>query len=195
MNTLRFACGLRCMAAAAAFLTLSLSLPAKEKTELLLDFTRVSRDNPSSPPIKCYQFSYGDWGGGKVIDINGKGTLVQSKGGKGGLGENKTMLKLNKTPILEINYLIGNANQAGAINFSLTDRDGTEQNWSVPLTGLAKGIDQRFRIDLTKPSHEAKPGKTAGLDLAKLESWQVRGDWSAAPVEVLLLRVLAIKEK
>ena len=74
MNTLRFACGLRCMAAAAAFLTLSLSLHAKEKTELLLDFTRVSRDNPSSPPIKCYQFSYGDWGGGKVIDINGKGT-------------------------------------------------------------------------------------------------------------------------
>lgn len=185
MNTLRF------ILSAAAALLLAASVQAKE--EVLLDFTRVTRDSPNGPIMKCYQYTFGDWGGGKVIDLKGRGALVQAPGGKGGLGENKTMLQLHKTPTIEIVYLIGNANQTGALNFSLTDRDGTEQSWQIPITGLAKGVEQRLRLDLTKPGSEQKPGKTPGLDLKKLETWQIRGDWGGAKVEVLLIKVTAPK--
>lgn len=176
----------------AAFAALLLpTLPAKE--EVLLDFTEVRRD-PDKRIYKCYEYSFGDWGNKKVIDLPGKGALIQAPGGKGGLGENKTLLKLNKFQVLEVTYIIGNANQAGTINFGVTDKDGTEQSWSIPLAGLAKGADQRFRFDLTKPSAEPKPGKTPGLDLAHLDSWQVRGDWGAAKVEVLVVRISGIKK-
>lgn len=161
------------------------------KEEVHLDFTHITRDGPSGPVYRAYQYTFGDWGNGKVIDLKGRGALVQAPGGKGGLGENKTMLKLQKTPVVDILFVVGNANKADAINFSLTDRDGTEQSWSVPLAGLARGADQRLRLDLTQPGTEQKPGKTPGLNLAKLDTWQFRGDWSTSPVEVLLVKVVS----
>lgn len=181
----------RVAAACATLLLSALTLSAKE--DVLLDFTHVRRD-PDGTTYKCYQYTFGDWGNGKVIDLRGRGALIQAPGGKGGMGEGRTMLKLKKTPVIDILYLIGNANQANAIGFSLTDKDGTEQSWSIPLTGLAKGVDQRLRLDLTKPGSETKPGKTPGLDLGRLESWQIRGDWGASPVEVLVMKIVTEKK-
>ncbi|MDQ5977110.1 MAG: hypothetical protein QG602_82 [Verrucomicrobiota bacterium] len=192
MKASRFFISTRTATLLAALLLSALTLSAKE--EVHLDFTHITRDSPEGPAFKAYQFTYGDWGNGKVIDLKGRGALIQAPGGKGGLGENSTMLKLHKTPVIDLHFVIGNNNQAGSLNFSLTDRDGTEQSWSVPLSGLAKGADQRLRLDLTKPGSEQKPGKKPGMDLAKLSSWQVRGDWGAAAVEVLLVKVVSVKE-
>lgn len=179
----------RFILSAAGALLLSALLSAKE--EVLLDFADVNRD-PDGKIYKCYQYSFGDWGGKKVIDLKGRGTLIQAPGGKGGLGENKTLLQLHKTPTIEIVYVIGNANQAGGINFGLTDKDGTERSWPIPLSGLAKGAQQRLRLDLTAGGSEQKPGKKPGLDLKRLDTWQVRGDWGGAMVEVLLVRVVGL---
>lgn len=171
-------------------LVLLMLAPLSAKEEVHLDFSEVKRDSPSSPIIKCYQYSFGDWGNGKVIDLKGRGALVQAPTGKGGLGENKTMLRLDKTPQVDLEVIIGNANMATAISLGLTDRDGTEQTWQIPLEGRPPGTPQRIRLDLTTPSSEQKPGKTPGMDLKKLSVWQVRGDYSDRKVEVLLVRLI-----
>jgi hypothetical protein len=171
-------------------LVLLMLAPLSAKEEVHLDFKEIKRDSPTSPLIKCYQYSFGDWGDGKVIDLKGRGALVQAPTGKGGLGENSTMLRLDKTPQVDLEVIIGNANQATAISFGLTDKDGTEQTWQVPIEGRPRGTPQRIRLDLTKPSSEQKPGKTPGMDLKKLSVWQVRGDYSDRKVEVLLVRLI-----
>ena len=94
---------------------------------------------------------------------------------------------------VDLRIIVGNANRAGAISFGLTDKDGTEQTWQVPIAQLPKGSDQRVRLDLTKPSSEQKPGTTPGMDLKKLSVWQVRGDYTDANVEVLLVQLIGQK--
>jgi len=162
------------------------------KAEVLIDFKQISRD-PDGTVFKCYQYTFGDWGSGKVIDLRGKGALVQAPSGKGGLGENKTLVKFDKTPLVDLHFIIGNANQAKAISFSLTDKDGTEQSWEIPIGELPRGTDQRVRLDLTKSSSEQKPGKTPGMDLKKILTWQVRGDYADPKVEVLLIELIGQK--
>ena len=188
MNTLCLSRSGRRLAWPALVLLMLAPLSAKE--EVHLDFRELKRDSPTSPIIKCYQYTFGDWGEGKVIDLKGRGALVQAPSGKGGLGENSTMLQLDKTPQVDLEVIIGNANQASAISFGLTDKDGTEQTWQVPIAGLARGTPQRIRLDLTKPSSEQKPGKTPGMNLKKLSVWQVRGDYTDPKVEVLLVQLI-----
>jgi hypothetical protein len=174
----------------ALLLLLPPALAAKE--EVLLDFKHVTRD-PDRTVYKCYQYTFGDWGSRKVIDLLGRGALVQASSGKGGLGENKTLVRFDKTPVVDLHFIIGNANQAKAISFSLTDKDGTEQTWQIPLAGLPPGTDQRARLDLNKSSIEQKPGTTPGMDLRKILTWQVRGDYTDPKVEVLLIQLTGQK--
>jgi len=166
------------------------------KAEVLLDFKHFTRD-PNGTTYKCYQYTFGDWGtvSGKarVTDLKGQGALVQAPSGKGGLGENKTLLRLDKTPQVDLYFIIGNANKATAVSFGLTDKDGTEQTWQIPIGGLPKGTDQKVRLDLTKASSEQKPGKTPGMDLKKLLTWQIRGDFTDPKVEVLLVQLVGQK--
>jgi hypothetical protein len=169
---------------------LPVSLTAKE--EVLLDFKQITRD-PDGTVYKCYQYTFGDWGGGKVIDLRGKGALVQAPSGKGGLGENKTLVRFDKTPQVNLHFIIGNANHAKAISFGLTDKDGTEQTWQIPIAGLPVGTNQLVRLDLTKHSSEQKPGKTPGMDLRKILTWQVRGDYTDPNDEVLLVQLVGRK--
>jgi hypothetical protein len=174
----------------ATLLLLPAALAAKE--EVLLDFKYVTRD-PDGTQHKCYQYTFGDWGGGKVIDLRGKGALIQARSGKGGMGENKTMLTFDKTPVVDLVLVVGNANQATALSFGLTDRDGTEQTWQIPIGGLPRGAPQILRLDLRKPSSEQQPGSTPGMDLKHLESWQFRGDFTDPKVEVLLIQLIGQK--
>ncbi len=190
MNLPRFIPFRRCATFAAICLALITTASAKE--EVLLDFSDINRD-PDGKIWKCYQYSFGDWGDKKVIDLKGRGALVQAPSGKGGLGENKTLLRLDKTPQVDLRVVIGNANRASAISFGLTDKDGTEQTWQVPIANLPKGTDQRIRLDLTKPSSEQKPGTTPGMDLKRLATWQVRGDYTDPNVEVLLVQLIGHK--
>lgn len=188
MNAPRFTPLLRCL----ALLLFFPAVLASAKEEEILDFKTIRRD-PDGTIFKCYQYSFGDWGGGKVIDLRGRGALIQAPSGKGGIGENKTLVRFDKTPVVELVLVIGNANNANAISFGLTDRDGTEQTWQIPLAGLPKGLDQRIRLDLTKPSSEQKPGDKPGMDLKRLSVWQVRGDFTAPNVEVLLVQLVGLK--
>jgi hypothetical protein len=171
-------------------LLLPAALVAKE--EVFLDFKHITRD-PDGTLYKCYEYTFGDWDSGRVIDLRGKGALVQAPSGKGGLGENKTMVRFNKAPLVDLHFIIGNANHAKTINFGLTDKDGTEQTWHISLAGRPPGTDQSVRLDLTKPSSEEKPGKTPGMDLKKLMTWQVRGDYTDPNVEVLLIKLVGEK--
>jgi len=174
----------------ALLLMLPAALVAKEVD--LLDFRNVRRD-PDGTTFKCYEYTFGDWGGGKVINLRDRGALVQASSGKGGLGENKTLVRFDQTPLVDLYFVIGNANLAKVINFSLTDKDGTEQTWQIPIDGLPKGANQQVRLDLTKSSSEQKPGKTPGMDLKKVVTWQIRGDYSDLKVEVLLVRLAGQK--
>ena len=174
----------------ALLLLLPAALAAKE--EVLLDFKHFTRD-PDGTTYKCYEYSFGDWGNGKVTDMKGGGALVHASSGKGGLGENKTLLRLDKTPLVDLYFIIGNANQATGLSFGLTDKDGTEQTWQIPIAGLPKGTLQKVRLDLNKSSSEQKPGKTPGMDLKKLTTWQIRGDFTEPKVEVLLVQLIGQK--
>ena len=174
----------------ALLLLLPVALVAKEVE--LLDFRKVNRD-PDGTIFKCYEYTFGDWGDGKVIDLRGRGALVQAPSGKGGLGENKTLVRFDQTPLVDLYFVIGNANLAKAISFGLTDKDGTEQTWQIPIDGLPKGANQHVRLDLTKPSSEQKPGKTPGMDLKKILTLQLRGDYTDPKVEVLLVRLVGQK--
>lgn len=171
-------------------LLLPAALAAKE--EVILDFKYTTRD-PDGTIHKCYEYTFGDWGGGKVIDLRGKGALIKAPSGKGGMGENKTMVTFDKTPVVDLVLVIGNANQANALSFGLTDHDGTEQTWQIPLDGLPKGSPQILRLDLRKPSSEQKPGTTPGMDLKHLDTWQFRGDYTDPKVEVLLIQLIGQK--
>src|SRR5262245_15512544 len=108
----------------ALFLLFPAALVAKE--EVLLDFKNVHRDR-DGPVFKCYQYAFDAWDKKKVIDIPGKGALVQAPSGKGGIGENKSMIRFDKTPQVNLYFIVGNANKAQTINFAVTDKDGTEQ--------------------------------------------------------------------
>lgn len=171
-------------------LLLAVALPALAKENVLINFAD-SRKDPDGTVFRVYEYTFQDWGSGKVQDIRGRGALVRAASGKGGLGENKTLVKFDRVPAVELVYILGSGNRAASINFALTDKDGTEHQWSVPFAGMSPGPAYRHRIELAKPGSESKPGKTPGLDLKKIVSWQVRGDYQAAPVEVMLLKVVA----
>ena len=186
MNRSRFISSVRL----ALLLLLPVALVAKEVD--LLDFRDFRRD-PDGTTFKCYEYTFGDWDGGKVINLRDRGALVQAPSGKGGLGENKTLVRFDQTPVVDLYFVIGNANLAKVINFGLIDKDGTEQTWQIPIDGLPKGKDQHVRLDLTKSSSEQKPGKTPGMDLKKILTWQLRGDYTDAKIEVLLVRLAGQK--
>jgi hypothetical protein len=178
----------------AALLSTLLSLPlaaAPAKEEVLIDFTDVRRERDGTT-TKNYEWASGDWEK-HIIDMPRRGCLIQSPTGKGNLGENKTMVEFNKSTIATMVFVIGNANQAKAINLVLEDSDGTEQSWAISFEGLDKGKEYHFPLDLTKCTHENKPGTKPGLNLKKIASWNINGGWTEPNLEVLLIKLVAPK--
>lgn len=180
-----------------ATLVLSPALPCysaaagKPKEETLIDFTEVTKD-PDGKVSRSFEYAYGDWEK-HIIDLRGRGTLIQAGSGKGGLGENKTLVPFAKFPVVDLQFVIGNANRTGAMVFSVEDNDGTQQAWTIPLAGKPSGQPLRHRLDLTKSDREDQAGKTPGMNFKKIRTWQVKGDWSDSKVEVLLIKLTAEK--
>lgn len=159
----------------------------------LINFLSMFR-NADGTYEKSYQYTFGDWQGPKkVAQIPQKGLLVNLVGSKGGLGDNVS-LELSKHSKVRITFMIGNRNAAKAFTFSLVDRDGTDQAFEVSLGGRSVGMETRATVDLSQPTREEKPGKTPGLDLKKLKSWQLKGDFGPDPLELLFLRLDAVGE-
>jgi hypothetical protein len=165
------------------------ALAAQVKEKVLIDFTSFRRD-PDGTTFRPYEYAYGSWDK-HVVDLKGRGTLIKASDGKGGLGENKTMIDFSKSPMISLSFVIGSANQAKGMNFSLEDKDGTEETWWVPLENKTSTPVTAFRFELSKSDVKAKPGTTAGLNLKKISTWQIRGDYTDAKVEALLVKLVA----
>lgn len=167
-------------------------LPAAGAKDLeLLNFVSMFR-NSDGTYEKGYQYSFGEWQEKrKVAQIPGKGLLVNLAGSKGGLGDN-VGLDFTKHTKARITFMIGNRNVAKSFTFSLVDRDGTDQAFEVSLGGRSIGVETRATVDFTQPTREEKAGKTPGLDLKKLKSWQLKGNFTTDAVELLFLRVDAV---
>ena len=166
-------------------------LAAKPQEKLLIDFADYHRD-PNGTVFRAYEYAFGDWNK-HIVDLRGRGTLIKAPTGKGGLGENKTMVEFGKFPVVDLQFLIGNANQAQALSFSLEDKDGSEQTWTISLAGKPRGQLLQHRLDLGRPESEPKPGTTPGMNLKKIAAWQVKGNWTDSNVEVLLVKLTAQK--
>jgi len=167
----------------------SLLAAAQPKEKVLIDFTSVKRD-PDGKIFRVYEYAHGDWDK-HIVDLAGRGTLIKAATGKGGLGEDKTMVQFGKASVVDLQFVIGNANQTEALSFSLEDKDGSEQTWTIPLAGKPQGQLLKQRLDLGKSDNEQKAGTTPGMNLKKIGTWQVKGNWSDAKVEVLLVKLTA----
>ena len=160
----------------------------------LIDFTFIARDTTTGEDSKEREFDYafGDWGGGKVNQIRNKGLLINHLGSNGGVGANKR-LNLRGTTKIKIEFVIGNGNVASSFSFSLTDNDGTDCSYTVPLEAKPKGTPISHTFDLNSPTSSEKPGDKPGLDLKKLKVWQIKGNFQAQPLEVLISKVTGVK--
>ena len=154
---------------------------------ILIDFTDIRKDRDGTS-FRPYEYVFGDWSN-RVSDLPGRGILVKAPNGKGGLGENKTMVDFSKKTAVELYFVIGNANKATNLWFSLEDKDGTEQTWTVLLAEFRPGQIVHASLDLSKCSSEQKPGKTPGMNFKKINTWQLKGDFSAPNVEILLIKL------
>lgn len=188
---MRLSCSLCSVAAFAAALSTtaapSRSLAAQTKETVLIDFTSYPRE-PNGDVTRPYEYAFGDWNK-HIVDLRGRGTLIKAPSGKGGMGENKTMVEFSKSAFIDLQIIIGNANKSEALNFSIEDKDGSEQTWTIPLKGKPTGQLLHHRLDITKPDSEPKPGKTPGMNFKKISTWQVRGNYADPSVEVLLVKL------
>lgn len=194
MRLPRLLCRTACALFVASSVNILPSLAAETKEEVLIDFTDSHRDPESAggAVFHAYQYAFETWNR-HVIDLPRRGVLVKAPSGKGGLGENDTSAEFKGMKALSFYFVIGNANAAEKISFTLEDNDGTVCNWTVKLAGQPPGRLIRLRMDPAKPDNTEKPGRKPGLDLKKVENWQVRGDWTEPNVEVLLVKVTGEK--
>lgn len=170
-------------------------LRAAVKDVVVIDFTQMPRNTDGSRQ-RGYEYSFGDWSddtGRKVGQILDKGLLVNLAGSKGGVGENRD-LDFRKHSRARIDFIIGNRNRAEAFSFTLVDKDGTDQSWEVSLKDRTKGLPTHGVVDLATPGREDKPGKKPGLDLKKLRTWQIKGNYGDEPIEILIVKVTAVSE-
>ena len=168
------------------------SLPAAGGKDVeVLDFLRMNR-NSDGTYEKGYDYAYQDWET-KAVQIPQKGLLVNLTGSKGGLGADSGP-DFGKHTKARISFVLSSRSRAKSFSFTLVDRDGTDQSFYVPLENLARGVELAVIVDLTKPSKENNPGRTPGLNLKKLKTWQLGGDYQEEPIEILFLRVMAIPD-
>ncbi len=167
-----------------------------QKATPLLDFTYIPLDPQGKNDRSRWPFEYafGDWGKDRARLVRDKGLLINHLGSKGGLGANKP-LALKGADKAVIVFIIGNTNEADAFNFALTDADGTENRFRVPLSTLAKGQVLTAVLRLDKGEVGDKPGTEAGLNLKKLKAWSLSGDFGDKPIEILVQKILAYHDE
>jgi len=167
--------------------------PVAAKDLVVINFAYMPR-NADGTHQRSYEYAFGDWEKTKNVgELPEKGLIVNLVGSKGGVGENRG-LDFRKHSLARVTFLIGGRNKAESCGFSLVDSDGTDQNWEIPLKDKKRDSVLTVLLDLTKPTREDKPGKIPGLDLKKLKSWQIKGNYQDAPIEVMFIKVTAVSE-
>ncbi len=162
---------------------------AKPKNKDLIDFTHqdVERSGMDVSVKNRYEWASGSWDK-NLLFLEKRGLLVNFVDGKGNFGGANSW-KLTDCDFAYLIVIIGNRNQAKSIKVGMTDADGSEVTWNVPLAGQPIGTPLVCKMPLAKPDHVEKPGKVEGLDKAKIRKWLISGDWQDAKVEVLLVKL------
>lgn len=165
--------------------------PKVAKSKVLIDFTiqEVERNGGEITELKKYSWISDSWKK-KTNYVNNRGLLIDLASSSGNFGGDKDM-KLADYGFFEVAVMIGNRNKADSFSIVLTDGDGTEALWSLPLAGKARGVPLTYRLDLAKCDKEQKAGSTPGLNKAKIKHWQVSGNWQPPEIEILLQKFVA----
>jgi len=166
---------------------------AKPKTKVLIDFTRqeVEISNGVPTPIKKYDYSFEAWNN-KLVYLEGKGILVPALPGNGGMGKDDRLGIGAAATSCVIEYAIGARNESESFTVSMVDSDGTEVSWYIGLKDRARGVPLSSTLDLTKPDQEDKPGKKPGFDKTRTKTWQIKGNWQDARIELVVIRLSAV---
>lgn len=177
--------------ALAAFVAAPLQAESAPKSKTLIDFTvqEFERNGTDMKPLNKYSYTYEGWKD-KITYLQSKGLLVPYLPGKGGMGGDKSM-NLTDYGFAVLAVVIGNRNEAESFALTLIDADGTEATWYLQLAGKPRGVGIGYRLDLAQPDKEEKPGKTPGLNKAKVKKWQIKGNWQEPKAEVLLVKLEA----
>jgi hypothetical protein len=165
-----------------------LSPSTRASQTVLIDFSNIQRD-PDGTETRPFANVWGDWDRHNSI-LRGKGTYIKSPSGKGGLGEDDPAVDFDKCTAIEITFVIGQNNKSSGLSFYLEDKDGTKMTWNIPFADMPPAREIRHRMDFGKPDYVESPGKTPGLNNKKIAVWQLRGDDKAAPLEVLVIKLL-----
>ncbi|MBK8478674.1 MAG: hypothetical protein IPL39_21045 [Opitutaceae bacterium] len=177
--------------ALAALVAAPLQAESEPKSKTLIDFSvqEIERNGADLKPLKKYGYAYEGWKD-KIAYIEGKGLLVPYLPGTGGMGGDKSM-NFADYGFAVLAVVIGKRNEAESFALTLIDADGTEATWYLPLGGRPLGAGIGYRLDLAQPDKEEKPGKTPGLNKAKVKKWQIKGNWQESKVEILLVKLAA----
>jgi endoglucanase len=136
-------------------------------------------------------FAYGEWQG-KVDCADGR-LAIHGVGGKGGGGrvQMQDMTGLaERVPALRLR--VGAGNQAAGIALLLTDPTENAARWEFALPGPGEETVTLLPISggaLAEPDSVSKAGP---LDLSRVITWQVCGDWSDKALEVDVEEVLLL---
>jgi len=166
---------------------------AKPKNKTVIDFTQQDymRDGADVTMKRRYDWASGSWEKNLTF-IEGRGLLVNYTSGKGNMGGDKQM-KLGEFDAAYLIIVIGNRNAGKSLGVRLIDADGTEAVWNFPLAGKPVGTALVCRMPFATPDKVEKPGEVPGLDKNKIRKWQITGDWQEAKMEVLLVKLGAIR--
>ena len=161
------------------------------KSKLLIDFTapEIEHIGVQVKEIKKYDWASDSWKD-KLVTLNKRGLLIDFVTSNGNFLGHKDM-KLAQYGFFEVSIVIGNRNKAESFSVVLTDSDGTEALWSLPLAGKPRGVSLTYRLDLAKCDLEQKAGSTPGFNKAKIKHWQVNGNWQPPEIEILIQRFAA----
>ena len=134
---------------------------------------------------KPFLFAYSDWNKKNSVIQNGVLT-IQTKSGKGGLGDNAQLDLSGQTELLPVLKLqIGAANKGKQLSLMLKDGKEGASSWRFALDGLPVGETvtayPEGGASLGNPN---KIDDKGAADLSAIVQWQVQGNWSADPFDV-----------
>lgn len=192
LHLARIACLASLLAAATALPAAAADTKAP-KPRTLIDFTReeVEIDGGQPRPIRKYDYAFEAWEK-KPVFLEGKGILIPAVPGNGGIGKDDR-LGIAKASACELQIVIGNRNAAESFTVSMVDADGTEVSWYLNLKDRPRGMPLTYTLDLAAPDKEDKPGKKPGFDRARVKTWQIKGNWQPAAIEIVLVRLSAVQ--
>ena len=163
----------------------------------------TAADAPSGQPIALttfvvpFGFAYQDWKD-KLQAADG-GVLFKELSSKGGAGRNLSAdysAYANRVPALWVQVRPGNT--APALQLLIVDTDNRGSRWSLPLP--APSTERVLLLPAGMATFSAPTGRQDGksqdnpvpMDLAKIQQFQVCGDWGNGVVDVVLHGLVAV---